>query len=124
MPRQIPESWNIYRAFAKKITLEINADLLQVRKQGEETVTKVNNMDRRLDEHNQRVKEANAIITGLNNDIATKAEVTQVLNENMGTTLTTNDIDYIHKLKTDDSNRPNRMRIAFFTKERRKRSLN
>ena len=104
-------------AFAKQITLEINADVQKIKKQGEETVTKVNSMDRRLDEHDQKAKESNAIITGLNNDTTTKDEVTQVLNEELGTTITTNDIDYIHKLKNDDSNRPNRMRIAFANKE-------
>ena len=81
----------------------------------------MNNIDRRLDEHDQRVKEANAIITGLNNNIETKAEVIQVLNENLGTTLTTNDIEYTHKLKNDEhrSTRPNKMRIAFINKDKK-----
>jgi hypothetical protein len=103
-------------AFAKQITLEINADLQQVKKQGEETVTMVNKMDGRLDEHDQRVKEANA---GMNNDVTTKDEVTQVLNDNLGTTLTTNDIDYTYKLQNDDSTRPNKMRIAFVSKAKK-----
>jgi hypothetical protein len=65
------------------------------------------------------VKEENAIITGLNNNIETKAEVIQVLSENLGTTLTTHDINYTHKLKTDESTRPNRMRIAFTIKDKK-----
>jgi hypothetical protein len=37
-------------AFAKQIVFEINADLDQVRKQGEETVTRVNHIDQRLED--------------------------------------------------------------------------
>ena len=69
-------------------------------------------MKGQFDDIQQRDRDRNIIVTGLQDEHLTKDKAIETLNNKLGTNITSDDIDYTVILKTGDT-QPNRLRIVF-----------
>jgi hypothetical protein len=109
---------HLSKAFAKQIVQDLKSKIEDVEKKGAETAAKLTQIDRRLDEVEQRHRECNAIVTGLQGSTS-KEEVSRVLNEKLKCNTTSSDIVYILKLpgRAGQQNGHSSVRVAFSSVE-------
>jgi hypothetical protein len=75
----------------------------------------IDNMRADLDDIKQKEKDRNMVVTGLKDEQMTKEEAIKTLNDNLKTNIRSDDIEYVLKLKTTDT-QPSRLRIVFTEK--------
>ena len=73
---------------------------------------RMENTERKIDEYEQWDRENN-IITGLKNSEVDKDEMSKKLNNKLGTRINADNIKYVYKLKTTQTNNPTGVTVAF-----------
>ena len=96
---------------------ELHDEIKAISEGQKETDTRVSKLELEMDEYKQRDKENNIVIAGISTRDSTRERITDLLNEKIEAHIRREDIKYILKLKTRAGEETNRVRVAFASRE-------